>query len=296
MLRGSAGSPRPDEPAVDLDAGRRPSGSSSPTASAPARPPIEGIERRRQAISSSTGPTCPAAGRDSGGGAIGMSLGFALGRAGSRSPSSSQATTSYRRWTATAGRAVALAADAGHVRTGARVTRITADLTVRPKPVGPRRTTSAERSWIARPAAEHGGPSAQRAGDALSAGRCASKRVGQSTRRGARRRATTTGTRPAHAGAGTRAQPAARTRSGQPAATTSPRPHGRLHDPGARPVGLDREAARRRADPSRLGRAPFADSSAAGVPARPKDWSRLVFDERTVPCSAPTRPAPAPRT
>lgn len=257
------------------------------TGSSPGRPPIEGIERALTSDQLLERTTLPARLVVIGGGAIGMELGFAFGRAGSRVTVLQAGEHVLPAVDAEARAALlALAPEAGlDVRTGARVTRITPDLAVEGDVGGRRERFPADTVLVAtgRPAntADLG---LEAAGVALERGAVRVNEFRQSVSA-------------AHVYAagdvtGQHQHTPAAWYEGRLAAENALRGNGRAADftifptalftiPALAQVGLTEEAARRRGDRVTVGRAPFADSSAAGVRGETEGFVKAVIEEAT---------------
>ena len=286
VLRGRARFTGPHELAVD---GRRVTAERIvlATGSAPARPPIEGIERALTSDQLLERTTLPRRLVVIGGGAIGMELGFAFGRAGSRA---TVLQSGDHVLPAVDGELrdalLALAADAGlTVRTGARVSRIDADLTVEAELEGRGERFPADVVLVAtgRPpnTADLG---LERAGVALERGAVRVNEFGQSTSAPHVYAAgDVTGSHQHTPAAWYEGRLVAENalRGNRLAADFSVFPTAVFTIPALAQVGLTEKAARQRGGPIAVGRATFADSSAAGVRAETEGLVKVVFDERT---------------
>jgi pyruvate/2-oxoglutarate dehydrogenase complex dihydrolipoamide dehydrogenase (E3) component len=286
VLRGRARFLGPHEIAVD---GRRVTAERIvlATGSSPARPPIEGIERALTSDQLLEQTTLPPRLVVIGGGAIGMELGFAFGRAGSR-VTVLQAGEHVLPGVDGEVRSalLALAGDAGvEVRTGVRVSRIAADLTVEAEIGGRGERFAADTVLVAtgRP------PNTADLGLEL---------AGVALERGAVRvnefRQSTSAPHVYAAGdvTGTHQHTPAAWYEGQLAAENALQGNRRAVDftvfptatftiPALAQVGLTEDAARQRGGRIAIGRAPFADSSAAGVRGETEGLVKAVVDEAT---------------
>jgi pyruvate/2-oxoglutarate dehydrogenase complex dihydrolipoamide dehydrogenase (E3) component len=286
VLRGRARFAGPHEVAVD---GRRVTAERIvlATGSAPGRPPIEGIERALTSDQLLQETMLPGRLVVIGGGAIGMEFGFAFGRAGSRV---TVLQSGDRVLPAVDGELrdalLALAADAGlEVRTGARVSRIAPDLTVEGELGGHDERFPADAVLVAigRP------PNTSNLGLEL---------AGVALDRGAVRvnefRQSTSAPHVYAAGdvTGSHQHTPAAWYEGRLAAENALQGNRRAVDfsvfptavftiPALAQVGLTEEAARQRGGHIAVGRAPFADSSAAGVRGETEGLVKTVFDEAT---------------
>jgi pyruvate/2-oxoglutarate dehydrogenase complex dihydrolipoamide dehydrogenase (E3) component len=286
VLRGRARFLGPHEIAVD---GRRVTAERIvlATGSSPARPPIEGIERALTSDQLLQQTTLPQRLVVIGGGAIGMELGFAFGRAGSR-VTVLQAGEHVLPGVDTEMRdaLVALAGGAGvEVRTRARVSRIAADLTVEAEIGGRGERFTADTVLVAagRPpnTADLG---LELVGVALDHGAVSVNEFRQST--------SAPHIYAAGDVAGTHQHTPAAWYEGQLAAENALRGNQRAVDytvfptatftlPALAQVGLTEEAARQRGGRVAIGRAPFTDSSAAGVRGETEGLLKAVMDETT---------------
>jgi dihydrolipoamide dehydrogenase len=255
------------------------------TGSAPVRPPIEGIERALTSDQLLDRTTLPGRLVVIGGGAIGMELGFAFGRAGSRV---TVLQSGDHVLPAVDGELrdalLALAADAGlTVWAGARVSRITSDLTVEAELDGRAERFPADTVLVAtgRPpnTADLG---LGLAGVALDRGAVGVNEFGQST--------SAPHVYAAGDVTGTHQHTPAAWYEGQLVAENALRGNRRARDftvfptavftiPALAQVGLTEEAARQRGGSIAVGRATFADSSAAGVRGETEGLVKVVFDE-----------------
>ena len=252
--------------------------------SSPARPPIEGVERALTSDQLLQQTTLPQRLVVIGGGAIGMELGFAFGRAGSR-VTVLQAGEHVLPGADGEMRdaLVALAGGAGvEVRTRARP-RIAADLTVEPRSGGERFPADTVLVATGRPpnTADLG---LDRAGVALDRGAVSVNEFRQST--------SAPHVYAAGDVAGTHQHTPTAWYEGQLAAENALRGNQRAVDytvfptatftiPALAQVGLTEEAARQRGGRVVIGRAPFTDSSAAGVRAETEGIVKAVVDEAT---------------
>jgi pyruvate/2-oxoglutarate dehydrogenase complex dihydrolipoamide dehydrogenase (E3) component len=286
VLRGRARFVGPHEVTVD---GRRVTAERIVLAmgSAPVRPPIEGIERGLTSDQLLERTTLPGRLVVIGGGAIGMELGFAFGRAGSRvtilqSGDHVLAAADGEMRDAL----LALAPDAGlAIRTGARVSRIAPDLTVEAEVGGRPERFPADVVLVAT------GRSPNTADLGL-------ELAGVALERGAVRvnefRQSTSAPHVYAAGdvVGSHQHTPAAWYEGQLAAENAVRGNRRAADftvfptaiftiPALAQVGLTEETARQQAGHVAVGRAPFADSSAAGVRQETEGLVKAVFDEPT---------------
>ncbi len=286
VLRGRARFAGPHELMVD---GRRVTAERIvlATGSAPARPPIEGIERALTSAELLDRTTLPARLVVIGGGAIGMEFGFAFGRAGARV---TVLQSGHHVLPSVDGELrdalLALAADAGlTVRTGARVARITADQTVEAEFAGRPERFPADVVLVAtgRPP-NTADLRLDLAGVALERGAVRVNEFGQST--------TAPHVYAAGDVTGSHQHTPAAWYEGQLVAENALRGNRRAADftvfptavftiPALAQVGLTEEAARQRGGRVVVGRAPFADSSAAGVRGEAEGLIKVVFDEPT---------------
>jgi pyruvate/2-oxoglutarate dehydrogenase complex dihydrolipoamide dehydrogenase (E3) component len=257
------------------------------TGSAPARPPIDGIERALTSDQLLQQTTLPGRLVVIGGGAIGMELGFAFGRAGSRV---TVLQSGDHVLPATDGEVrdalLALAADARlEVQTSVRVSRIAPDLTVEAEVAGRHERFGADAVLVAtgRP------PNTSDLGLEL---------AGVALERGAVRvdefRQSTSAPHVYAAGdvTGSHQHTPAAWYEGQLAAENALLGNRRVADftvfptatftiPALAQVGITEATARQRGGRVAVGRAPFADSSAGGVRGETEGLVKAVFDEPT---------------
>jgi pyruvate/2-oxoglutarate dehydrogenase complex dihydrolipoamide dehydrogenase (E3) component len=258
------------------------------TGSAPARPPIEGIERALTSDQLLNRTTLPRHLVVIGGGAIGMELGFAIGRAGARV---TVLQSGDRVLPAVDGELrealLALAVDAGMtIRTGARVSRITSDLTVEAELGGRGERFPGDVVLVATGRSPNTADlGLELAGVALDRGAVRVNEFGQS--------ASAPNVYAAGDVTGTHQHTPAAWYEGRLVAENALRGNRRAADftvfptavftiPALAQVGLTEEAARQRGGGGiAVGRAPFADSSAAGVRGETEGLVKVVFDEPT---------------
>jgi pyruvate/2-oxoglutarate dehydrogenase complex dihydrolipoamide dehydrogenase (E3) component len=257
------------------------------TGSSPGRPPIEGIERALTSDQLLERTALPARLVVIGGGAIGMELGFAFGRAGSRVTVLQAGEHVLRAADAEMRDALlALAPDAGlDVRTGVRVTRVAPDRAVEAEVGGRRERFPADAVLVAT------GRPPNTADLGLEA-------AGVAVERGAVRvnefRQSVSAPHVYAAGdvTGRHQHTPAAWYEGRLAAENALRGNGRAADfsifptalftiPALAQVGLTEEAARRGGHRVTVGRAPFADSSAAGVRGETEGLVKAVIEEGT---------------
>jgi pyruvate/2-oxoglutarate dehydrogenase complex dihydrolipoamide dehydrogenase (E3) component len=286
VLRGHARFVGPHEIAVD---GRRVTAERIVLAmgSSPARPPIEGIERAQTSDQLLQQTTLPQRLVVIGGGVIGMELGFAFGRAGSRVTvlqSGEHVLPGVDGEMRDA--LLALTGGAGlEARTGARVTRIAADLTVDAEIGGRGERFPADTVLVAtgRPpnTADLG---LDQAGVALDRGAVSVNEFRQSI--------SAPHVYAAGDVTGTHQHTPAAWYEGQVAAENALQGNRRAVDytvfptavftiPALAQVGLTEEAARQRGGRVTIGRAPFTDSSAADIRAETEGLVKAVVDEAT---------------
>jgi len=257
------------------------------TGSAPGRPPIEGIERALTSDQLLLQTTLPARLVVIGGGAIGMELGFAFGRAGARVTvlqSGDRVLPAADRELRDA--LLALAPDAGlDVRTGVRVTRVLPDLTVEGEVAGRRERFAADTVLVAtgRPpnTADLG---LEQAGVALERGAVRVNEFRQSTSAPHVYAAgDVTGSHQHTPAAWYEGRLAAENalQGNRRAADFSVCPMATFTIPALAQVGVTEEAARQGGGRVTVGRAPFADSSAAGVRGETEGLVKAIFDEPT---------------
>ena len=286
VLRGRARFVGPHEIAVD---GRRVTAERVilATGSAPGRPPIEGVERGLTSDQLLERTTLPGRLVVIGGGAIGMEFGFAFGRAGSRVTVLQSGDHVLPAADGEVREALlALAPDAGlEIRTGARVLRIAPDLAVEAEVAGRPERFPADVVLVAtgRP------PNTSDLGLEV---------AGVALERGAVRvnefRQSTSASHVYAAGdvTGIHQHTPTAWYEGQLAAENALRGNRRVADftvfptatftiPALAQVGLTEEAARQRGGRVVIGRAPFTDSSAAGVRAETEGLVKAVVDEAT---------------
>ena len=255
--------------------------------SAPARPPIDGIERGLTSDQLLEVTTLPGRLVVIGGGAIGMEFGFAFGRAGSRVTVLQSGDHVLPTADGEIREAlVALAADAGlEIRTGARVRRIAADLTVEAEVGGRSERFPADVVLVATGRAPStSGLGLDLAGVSLERGAVQVNEFRQSTSAPHVYAAgDVTGTHQHTPAAWYEGQLAADNalRGNQRAADFSVFPTATFTIPALAQVGLTEEAARQGGARVAVGRAPFADSSAAGVRAETDGLVKAVLDEST---------------
>ncbi|MGH7266909.1 MAG: dihydrolipoyl dehydrogenase family protein [Candidatus Rokuibacteriota bacterium] len=255
------------------------------TGSAPARPPIEGVEHALTSTELFDRPTLPGRLDVIGGGYIGLELAFVFGRAGSRvtvlqsGPDILPAADDELR-----AALVALADDAGiAVHTGARASRITRGRTVHAEVNGTARRFSADVVLVAT------GRPANVAGLGLDA-------AGVAVERGAvlvnefRQSPTAPHVYAAGDANGRHQHTPVAWYEGRLVAENALQGNRRAADFGVLPtttftipalaqVGLTEAEARRRGHRVGVGRAPFADSAAAGVREETEGLVKLVYDE-----------------
>ena len=257
------------------------------TGSAPARPPIEGVDRALTSAELLARPALPSRLVVVGGGVIALELGFALGRAGSRVSvlqSSPQILAGLDDDIRAA--LVALAPDAGlELHTGARVRRIASDRTVEAEIEGAPAAFPADAVLVA------AGRTANTAGLGLEA-------AGVATERGAvqvnqfRQSVSASHVYAAGDVTGSHQHTPAAWYEGRLAAENALRGNLRAADfsifptttftiPACAQVGLTEAEARRQGFTVAVSRAPFEDSSAAGVRAETEGLVKAVIDEPT---------------
>jgi len=257
------------------------------TGSAPIRPPIEGIERALTSDQLLEVTTLPGRLVVIGGGSIGMELGFAFGRAGSRVTVLQSGDHVLPTSDAEVREAlVALAPDAGlDIRTGARVRRIAPDLTVEAEVGGRAERFPADVVLVATGRAPNtSGLGLEVAGVSLERGAVQVNEFRQSTSAPHIYAAgDATGTHQHTPAAWYEGQLAADNalKGNQRAADFSVFPTATFTIPTLAQVGLTEEAARKSGARVAIGRAPFADSSAAGVRAETEGLVKAVVDEST---------------
>jgi pyruvate/2-oxoglutarate dehydrogenase complex dihydrolipoamide dehydrogenase (E3) component len=257
------------------------------TGSAPTRPPIEGIERGLTSDELLERTTLPGRLVVIGGGAIGMELGFAFGRAGSRV---TVLQAGDHVLPAADGEVrdalLALAPGAGlEIRTRVRVSRITPDLTVEAEVGG-------------RPERFPGDVVLVATGRSPNTGDLGLDAAGVTLERGGVRvnefRQSTSAPHVYAAGdvTGSHQHTPAAWYEGQLAAENALRGNRRAADftvfptamftiPALAQVGLTEQAARQRGGRVAVGRVPFTDSTAAGVRDETEGLVKAVFDEST---------------
>jgi pyruvate/2-oxoglutarate dehydrogenase complex dihydrolipoamide dehydrogenase (E3) component len=255
------------------------------TGSSPARPPIDGVERALTSEQLLEQTTLPSRLVVIGGGFIGMEFGFAFARAGTQ-VTVLQAGPHVLPGVDAELRDALLASDAGvTVRTGARVTRIAPDRTVEAA-VGDRRERFPADTVLVATGRPPNTP-----GLAL-------ELAGVATERGAVRvnefRQSTSAPHVYAAGdvTGIHQHTPAAWYEGQLAAENALQGNRRAVDfsvfptatftiPALAQVGLTEEAARQRGSRIAIGRAPFSDSSAAGIRRETEGLVKVVADEAT---------------
>jgi pyruvate/2-oxoglutarate dehydrogenase complex dihydrolipoamide dehydrogenase (E3) component len=257
------------------------------TGSVPARPPIEGVDRALTSAELLARTTLPSRLVVVGGGVIALELGFALGRAGSRVTvlqSGPQILAGLDDDIRAA--LVALAPDAGlELHTGARVRRIASDRTVEAEIEGAPAAFAADAVLVAT------GRPANTAGLGLEA-------AGVATERGAvqvnqfRQSVSASHVYAAGDVTGSHQHTPAAWYEGRLAAENALRGNLRAADfsifptttftiPACAQVGLTEAEARRQGFTVAVSRAPFEDSSAAGVRAETEGLVKAVIDEPT---------------
>ena len=257
------------------------------TGSAPARPPIEGIERALTSDQLLEQTTLPGRLVVIGGGAIGMELGFAFGRAGARVTVLQSGNHVLPAADAEVRDALlALAADAGlEVRTGAQVSRIAPDLTVEAEVAGRHERFAADTVLVATGRPPNTADLAlERAGVALERGAVRVNEFLQSTSAPHVYAAgDVTGSHQHTPAAWYEGQLAAENalRGNRRAADFTVFPTATFTIPALAQVGLTEEAARQRGERVAVGRAPFTDSTAASVREETEGLVKAVFDAPT---------------
>ena len=257
------------------------------TGSAPARPPIEGIERALTSDQLLQQTTLPGRLVVIGGGAIGMELGFAFGRAGARVTVLQSGNHVLPAADAEVRDALlALAADAGlEVRTGAQVSRIAPDLTVEAEVAGRHERFAADTVLVATGRPPNTADLAlERAGVALERGAVRVNEFLQSTSAPHVYAAgDVTGSHQHTPAAWYEGQLAAENalRGNRRAADFTVFPTATFTIPALAQVGLTEEAARQRGERVAVGRAPFTDSTAASVREETEGLVKAVFDAPT---------------
>ena len=257
------------------------------TGSAPARPPIEGIERGLTSDQLLQQTTLPGRLVVIGGGAIGMELGFAFGRAGARVTVLQSGNHVLPAADAEVRDALlALAADAGlEVRTGAQVSRIAPDLTVEAEVAGRHERFAADTVLVATGRPPNTADLAlERAGVALERGAVRVNEFLQSTSAPHVYAAgDVTGSHQHTPAAWYEGQLAAENalRGNRRAADFTVFPTATFTIPALAQVGLTEEAARQRGERVAVGRAPFTDSTAASVREETEGLVKAVFDAPT---------------
>jgi pyruvate/2-oxoglutarate dehydrogenase complex dihydrolipoamide dehydrogenase (E3) component len=255
--------------------------------SAPSRPPIDGIERALASDQLLERPTLPARLVVIGGGAIGMEFGFAFARAGSRVTvlqSGAQVLPGADGEVRQA--LVALAPDAGvEIRTGVRVQRIAPDLTVEAEIGGHPERFGSDVVLVATGRTPNtAGLGLDLAGIALERSAVQVNEFRQSTSAPHVYAAgDVTGTHQHTPAAWYEGQLAADNalQGNRRAADFSVFPTATFTIPALAQVGLTEEAARQSGASVAVGRAPFSDSSAAGIRAETEGLVKAVLDERT---------------
>ena len=257
------------------------------TGSAPARPPIEGIERALTSDQLLEQTTLPGRLVVIGGGAIGMEFGFAFGRAGARVTVLQSGNHVLPAADGEVREAlVALAPDAGlEIRTAARVLRIAPDLTVAAEIGGRPERFPADVVLVAtgRPpnTADLG---LELAGVALERGAVRVNEFRQSTSASHIYAAgDVTGIHQHTPAAWYEGQLAAENalRGNHRAADFTVFPTATFTIPALAQVGLTEEGARQRGGGVTVSRVPFSDSTAAGIQEETEGLVKAVFDEPT---------------
>jgi pyruvate/2-oxoglutarate dehydrogenase complex dihydrolipoamide dehydrogenase (E3) component len=257
------------------------------TGSAPTRPPIEGIERALTSDQLLDRTTLPERLVVIGGGAIGMELGFAFGRAGSRVTVLQSGSHVLPAADGEVREALlALAPDAGlEIRTEVRVQRISADLTVDAEVGGRAERFPADVVLVATGRAPNTSDlGLEAAGVALERGAVRVNAFRQSpSAPHVYAAGDVTGTHQHTPAAWYEGQLAADNalQGNQRAVDFSVFPTATFTIPALAQVGLTEEAARDRGARVAIGRAPFADSSAAGVRGETEGLVKVVLDEST---------------
>jgi pyruvate/2-oxoglutarate dehydrogenase complex dihydrolipoamide dehydrogenase (E3) component len=286
VLRGRARFLAPHE--VDVD-GRRVTAERVvlATGSSPGRPPIEGTEHALTSDALLQHRTLPARLVIVGGGAIGMEVGFALGRAGSRVTVLQSREAVLPALDAEIRTALlALAPAAGlDVRTGVRVRRIAPDRTVEAEIGGRPERFPADVVLVAtgRPP-NIAGLGLDAAGVAVEAGAVRVNPFRQSvTAPHVYAAGDVTGEHQHTPAAWYEGQLAAENalRGNRRAADFTVFPTATFTIPAVAQVGLTEEAARQQGYRVAVGRSPFEDSSAAGVRGETEGLVKVVTDEAT---------------
>jgi pyruvate/2-oxoglutarate dehydrogenase complex dihydrolipoamide dehydrogenase (E3) component len=257
------------------------------TGSAPGRPPIEGIERALTSDQLLERTTLPGRLVVIGGGVVAMELGFALGRAGSRvtvlqsGPVVLAALDDDIR-----AALVALAPGAGlTLHTGAKVTRIAADLTVEAEIAGRRERFPADVVLVAtgRPP-RTAGLGLEAAGVTLARGAVQVNEYRQSpSAPHVYAAGDVTGIHQHTPAAWYEGQLAAENAllGNRRAADFSVFPTATFTIPAIAQVGLTEASARRQNLAVGVARTPFEDSTAAGIRGEPEGLVKVVFDQPT---------------
>jgi pyruvate/2-oxoglutarate dehydrogenase complex dihydrolipoamide dehydrogenase (E3) component len=257
------------------------------TGSAPTRPPIEGIERGLTSDELLERTTLPGRLVVIGGGAIGMELGFAFGRAGSRV---TVLQAGDHVLPAADGEVrdalLALAPGAGlEIRTRVRVSRITPDLTVEAEVGGRPERFPGDVVLVATGRSPHTGDHGlDAAGVTLERGGVRVNEFRQSTSAPHVYAAgDVTGSHQHTPAAWYEGQLAAENalRGNRRAADFTVFPTAMFTIPALAQVGLTEQAARQRGGRVAVGRVPFTDSTAAGVRDETEGLVKAVFDEST---------------
>jgi pyruvate/2-oxoglutarate dehydrogenase complex dihydrolipoamide dehydrogenase (E3) component len=257
------------------------------TGSAPAWPAIEGIERTLASDQLLDEPTLPRRLVVIGGGAIGMELGFAFGRAGARVTILQSGDHVLPAADGELRDAlVTLAADAGiEVRTGARVSRVAPGLTVEAEVGGRAERFPADTVLVATGRLPNTSDlGLELGGIALDRGAVRVNEFRQSTSAPHVYAAgDVTGSHQHTPAAWYEGQLVAENalRGNRRAADFSVFPTATFTIPALAQVGVTEEAARRQGARVTVARAPFADSSAAGVRGETEGLVKVVFDEPT---------------
>ena len=257
------------------------------TGSAPIRPPIEGVERALTSDQLLELTTLPGRLVVIGGGAIGMEFGFALGRAGSRVTVLQSGDNVLPAADGEVRKALlALAPDAGlDIRTSVRVRRIAPDLTVEAEVGGRSERFPADAVLVATGRAPNtSGLGLELAGVSLVRGAVQVNEFRQSTSAPHVYAAgDATGAHQHTPAAWYEGQLAADNalHGNQRAADFSVFPTATFTIPTLAQVGLTEEAARQSGARVAVGRAPFADSSAAGIRVETDGLVKAVVDEST---------------
>jgi pyruvate/2-oxoglutarate dehydrogenase complex dihydrolipoamide dehydrogenase (E3) component len=255
------------------------------TGATPVRPSIEGVERALTSDQLLARTTLPARLVVIGGGAIGMELGFAFGRAGSRVTILQSGDEVLSTADGEVRKALLeLAPDANvEIRTGVRVGRIGPDLTVEAKVRGRSKRFRADVVLVATGRAPNlAGLGLGVAGVALERGAVRVNKFRQSV--------SAPHVYAAGDATGAHQHTPAAWYEGQLAADNALRGNRRVADfsvfptatftiPALAQVGLTEEAARQSGARIAIGRAPFADSSAGAVSAETEGLVKAVLDK-----------------